>query len=620
MPHVRFQRNLVMPLLMVGATMTMGCMAYYSYQVIYNLALESLKKNAFLATQSGAKEIDNWLVNLKSHVETLANTDIVRSLDWPLIEPYLKTEISRFPGVQTMAVGQPDGWRNAVGAPPAKISDRQYFQRAMAGFTNVSDPLINRATKTPGITIAAPIRAQSGAANAPIGEIHSSVRLDRVAQVIDQTHYGSNSYAFVLNSEGKAVFHPNPALRSIVEKPAPSLNKAPDAALAALAQRMVSKAQGMELVQIDGAAQYVAYLPLKEAEWSIALVIPRDNVESPLRALDLLATVTAGLSIMLMAFLWQVKSGEQRQLERSNQELEDRVAERTIALSVALEELKKSQLHLIQSEKMSSLGQLVAGIAHEINNPVNFIYGNLDYANAYTQDLIHLIQLYQNHDVNPHAAIQTVETTIDLEFLLADLPKIFTSMKMGADRIKEIVLSLRLFSRMDEAEIKAVDIHEGIDSTLVILDHRLKATAQRAAIQIVKDYGHLPLVECYAGQLNQVFMNILSNAIDALEDINIPAIRPLRQLTIRTAVVDDRWIKIEISDNGVGIAESVKRKIFDPFFTTKPIGKGTGMGLGISYQIIADKHGGKLDCFSTLGQGAKFVIQIPLVVSHQPSA
>jgi two-component system, NtrC family, sensor kinase len=614
---MRFKRSLVVSLLIVFATLMMGCMAYYSYNVIYNLALESLKKNAFLDTQTGAKEIDHWLGTLKSHVDTLANTDIVRSLDWPLIEPYLKTEIPRFPGMQTIAIGNSDGWRYAVGAAPTNVKDRQYFQKAMVGLTNVSDPLIGRATKTPSIVIAAPIRPTSGATTPPIGEIHSIVNLNHVAQVIEKIQYGSNSYAFALNSAGKAIVHPNQVWLSTVEKPATSLTKVPDAALAALAQRMVNKEQGMELLQIDGTAKYVAYLPLKEAEWSIALVIPRANVESPLRALNLLAAVTAGLSLMLMAFWWQVKSSEQRRLQQSNQELEDRVAARTVALSLALEELKKSQLHLIHSEKMSSLGQLVAGIAHEINNPVNFIYGNLDHAHAYTQDLIRLLQLYQKYDVNGYPAIQKVETAIDLEFLLADLPKIFTSMRMGAERIKAIVLSLRLFSRMDEAEVKTVNIHEGIDSTLVILDHRLKATAERAAIQVVKDYGPLPLVECYAGQLNQVFMNILSNAIDALEEINTYRTDDLRQITIRTGLIDAHWVKIEIIDNGVGMSEAVKRKIFDPFFTTKPIGKGTGMGLGISYQIIAEKHGGKLDCFSTLGQGSKFVMQIPLALSRQ---
>lgn len=611
MKHLRFQRNLVTPLLIVGTTVVMGCMAYYSYQVIYNLALESLKQNAFLATQTGAKEIDHWLSNLKIHVETLADTDIVRSFDWSRTEPYLKTEIPRFQGMQTISVGQPDGWRQAVGATPTNVSDRQYFQKAMLGLTNVSDPLISRATKVPAIVIATPIRA--AAASPPIGEIHASITLDRVGQVIHQIHYGTNSYAFALNSEGKAIVHPNQIWQSTIEKPALSLTQAPDADLASLAQRMVNKQQGIALMQIDGTAKYVAYLPLQETEWSIALVIPQADVEAPLRALNLLAAVIAGLSIMLMTFLWQVRSGEQRRLQRSNQELEDRVAERTAALSAALEELKKSQFHLIQSEKMSSLGQLVAGIAHEINNPVNFIYGNLDYADTYAQDLIRLIQLYQAHAVNVHPAIQTAETSMELEFLLTDLPKIFASMKMGADRIKAIVLSLRLFSRMDEAEVKAVDIHEGIDSTLVILEHRLRATPSRPAIQVIKAYGPLPLIECYAGQLNQVFMNILSNAIDALEETP----ERLRQITIQTEVAGEHWAKITIRDNGVGIPEAVKQKIFDPFFTTKPIGKGTGMGLGISYQIITKKHGGNLECFSTLGQGAKFVIQIPLVLSCQ---
>ncbi|MBN3963494.1 ATP-binding protein [Nostoc sp. NMS8] len=304
-------------------------------------------------------------------------------------------------------------------------------------------------------------------------------------------------------------------------------------------------------------------------------------------------------------------------LEKSKEELEDRVEERTTELKNALGELRRTQSQVIQSEKMSSLGQLVAGVAHEINNPVNFIHGNLAHVQEYTQDLLAFVQLYQQYNPNPAAEIQTVAEDIDLEFLQEDLPKMLSSMKVGTERIRQIVLSLRNFSRIDEAEFKNVDIHEGIDSTLMILQHRLKAKPEQPEIEVIKDYGTVPLVECYAGQLNQVFMNILVNAIDALEENNTKYTyqeindNPSR-IKIRTSVVNSRWVEIAIADNGVGISQEFQQRIFDPFFTTKPVGKGTGMGMSISYQIITEKHGGKLECFSTAGEGTEFIIQIPL--------
>ncbi|MEP0871284.1 ATP-binding protein [Trichocoleus desertorum AS-A10] len=303
-------------------------------------------------------------------------------------------------------------------------------------------------------------------------------------------------------------------------------------------------------------------------------------------------------------------------LEQSNTELEHRVEARTVELREALGELQRTQAQVVQSEKMSSLGQLVAGLAHEINNPINFIHGNLVHVQEYTQDLLGFVQLYEQHYPQPVSEIQAEAEEIDLEFLQQDLPKMLASMKMGSDRIRQIVLSLRNFSRMDEAEIKPVNIHEGLDSTLMILQHRLKARSERPEIEVIKDYDQLPLVECYAGQLNQVFMNILVNAIDALEEHNHKRTYQEMQtnpsqITIRTTAINAQWVQVAIVDNGKGMTQQTQQQIFNPFFTTKPVGKGTGMGMSISYQIITEKHGGKLECFSTLGKGTEFVIQIP---------
>lgn len=280
-------------------------------------------------------------------------------------------------------------------------------------------------------------------------------------------------------------------------------------------------------------------------------------------------------------------------------------------------ERKLTQLKLIHTEKMSSLGQLIASVAHEINNPVNFIGANLSHIDNYTQDLLALISLYQQAYVHSSFEIQEKIEEIDLDFLIEDLPKILSSMKMGTERIYEIVLTLRNFSRLDEAQMKFVNIHEGIDSTLLILRDRLKEKPEHPAISLIKKYGNLPLVECYAGQLNQVFMNILSNAIDALrqpDTADSPQVMQSHPLTItiHTEVKDSNWVQISIQDNGQGMTESVLARLFDPFFTTKEVGKGTGLGLSISYQIVVEKHGGKLQCISAPGQGATFLIEIPI--------
>ncbi|MCL1468321.1 GAF domain-containing sensor histidine kinase [Argonema galeatum] len=299
-------------------------------------------------------------------------------------------------------------------------------------------------------------------------------------------------------------------------------------------------------------------------------------------------------------------------------------------LSAALHKLQHTQAQLVQQEKMSSLGQMMAGIAHEINNPVNFINGNLIHASDYIEDLLELLHLYEESYPNPVPAIQDKIEAIDWKFLVQDLPKLLSSMKIGADRIHQIVLSLRNFSRLDQAEMKAVDIHEGIDNTLMILQSRLKASGQNPGIQVIKEYGKLPLVECYAGQLNQVFMNILNNAIDALElrtidwglltgknysqfSIQNPKSKIQNlEIRIRTEMLDGDKVVIRIKDNGPGMTEDVIKRLFDPFFTTKPVGKGTGLGLSITYQIVVEKHGGTIECLSEPGKGSEFWVQIPV--------
>lgn len=281
-------------------------------------------------------------------------------------------------------------------------------------------------------------------------------------------------------------------------------------------------------------------------------------------------------------------------------------------------DLQDNYSRLLQNDKMIALGQLVAGIAHEINNPMNFIYGNLNYAIEYVQDILFILECYQQNKSYSDVLVQTKEKGIEIEFIIEDLPKLLSSMKVGATRVNEIVLSLRNFSRLDQSEIKPVDIHEGIENTLIILKHNLKAKPDRLEIELIKEYDNLPLIDCYAGQLNQVFMNIIRNAIDALSESNnlILKTRKKLQIRIRTELSNDNHVIIRIADNGSGIPEEVQKRLFDPFFTTKGVGKGTGLGLSISYQIIVEKHGGELYCISTPEEGSEFIIKIPVVSNH----
>jgi signal transduction histidine kinase len=325
---------------------------------------------------------------------------------------------------------------------------------------------------------------------------------------------------------------------------------------------------------------------------------------------------------------------EREKVEAALRRSEAKLKKQAMKLRHALQELRSYQTQLIQTEKMSSLGQLVAGVAHEINNPINFIFGNITYASQYVRDLMHLLELYDRYYPQPPLEIQHVAEQLDLEFLKTDLPKLIESMRLGTDRIRDLVVSLRNFSRLDQAEMKSVDLHEGLESTLLILKNRLKAAPGRSEIQVIKEYGNLPLVECYPGQLNQVFMNLLSNAIDALEEARsqlsfdfVPEACPLRvpTIAIRTQIKSEThsesipqtsspvpYAMIQITDNGTGMTEVVRQHLFDPFFTTKSVGKGTGLGLSISYQIVVEKHGGQLWCHSRPGQGTEFWIKIPI--------
>ncbi|MEG4799789.1 ATP-binding protein [Microcoleus sp. ARI1-B5] len=348
------------------------------------------------------------------------------------------------------------------------------------------------------------------------------------------------------------------------------------------------------------------------------------KTKTELTTTKLYTTMLTALRSFCLGHKLQSEIERREQVEKALRISQEKEHQKALALEHFVKELQETQLQLVQSEKMSSLGQLVAGVAHEINNPVNFIYGNLSHAHDYIKELIYVLNLYQRYYPQPEAEIIHEIEDRELPFIIDDLPKLLSSMQLGIERIRIIVDSLRNFSRLDETEIKSVDIHEGINSTLMILQHRLKAKSDRPAINVIKDYGALPLVTCYAGQLNQVFMNLLANAIDALEERgsreNGTVFHP--QILIRTEFVpgnshdnisNGSGIRVTIADNGIGMNEKVISKLFSPFFTTKPIGKGTGMGLSISRKILLEKHCAQLHCISTPEQGTQFIIEMPTI-------
>ncbi|NEO26277.1 MAG: hybrid sensor histidine kinase/response regulator [Kamptonema sp. SIO4C4] len=331
-----------------------------------------------------------------------------------------------------------------------------------------------------------------------------------------------------------------------------------------------------------------------------------DYITKPFREVELLARVQTHLNLYFLT-----------------EKLEEQVKNRTAELQVALEKLQQSQLQIIQSEKMASLGNLVAGVAHEINNPINFLNGSISNGKDYIQDLLEYIELYQKHHPDAAAPVLEKAEDVDLEFVIEDLPKLLNSMGRATDRIKSISNSLRTFSRADTEHKVSANLHEGIESTLLILKYRLKANEHRPAIQVLQTYGELPEIECFPGQLNQVFMNIFANAIDMFDEMAQQSsfaeleANP-QQITIQTTTLpEQQQVEIRIQDNGKGISEEVRARIFDRLFTTKGVGEGTGLGLAIARQIITETHGGKITVESTPGKGSTFIIQLPLTASCQ---
>ena len=498
----------------------------------------------------------------------------------------------------------------------------------------------------PLLTLAVPLYDTT---NTVSGAAIARINLKFLWTLISNTRVGEMGYAYLLDNRDIVTAQLRDengyVLESIAERAFISqLRDRAGYSLNQATSRVATFYQGLYHRWVIGSAT-----PIETVNWLAVVEIPLAEALIPLR--NLLIVTLLGLMLILpiilfMSFRWthriilplnrlhnaathlsqgdlsvrvslpprkRRKQNELHDLSRTFNHMADQLQQKVSDLTEekciseqALVQVRQAQVQLVQAEKMSSLGQMVAGIAHEINNPVNFIHGNTECLDEYVKDIVEFLNLYQSHYPNPPIEVQQKSDELDIEFLQEDIVKILSSMRMGTERIREIVKSLRIFSRLDESEIKHVDIHDGLDSTLLILNSRLESDSSQPAIEVEKQYGDLPEIVCFAGQLNQVFMNILSNAIDALRDCN----HSEPKIEVVTSVEKEQ-IRIDIKDNGPGIPEKIQSKIFDPFFTTKAVGKGTGMGMSISYKIVTETHGGTLSLISAPDQGAHFIVCIP---------
>jgi signal transduction histidine kinase len=452
-------RNLLMRLLIGGTTLVVTASAYYSYQLVRNLMLESLKQNAFLETQQSGKEIDRWLSRLKAQLETLADTPTVRSLDKAKAAPYLRSQVVRIDDLAALAIAKPDGTLTRIDGTLANIQNQAYFQKAIAGQTTVSDPVSDPTTKASAIVIAAPIRQSFDVNSTPIGVMQSQVNLDRVNLVVENLHFGENSYAFALNSQGRVIVQPDASLMSTTTHSTASSSPADDSTLSALVQQRVDNQRGIELKQINGTWQYIAYLPLKEANWSIALVIPRKNIESPLRLLDLIALAVAGMAVAMIAVLWQVQAFEQAQLKKSKAAA-DTAKDAADAANHAKSEFLANMSHELRTPLNGILGYAQILLRDPTANPkqkdgLSIIYQCSSHLLTLINDILDLSKIEArklellSQEVHFANFLQAVVETCriraeqkEIDFIYQPLNKLPTAVYTDAKRLRQVLINL----------------------------------------------------------------------------------------------------------------------------------------------------------------------------------
>jgi signal transduction histidine kinase len=560
----QYSRSFLIRFILGGTTIIVSISAYCSYLAARNMALADIRQNAFLEVQRGSDEIEAWLKVRKVEVKTLANTATVRSLDWSVAEPYLKTEVERIKEFFLFQVSVLDGsyYTTKSGRSNKNVKDRDYFKKGLAGKNSISDPFISRSTGIPLIAIATPIWSNPQTPHSPIGVFHGSVKVDHIAEVINSLRYGNNSYAFALNSQGQAIVHPDSTLMSTVEKPAPSLLKISDRNLQAIAQQMVNKQQGIELMEIDGAKKYVAYLPLQAANWSVALVIPRENIESRLQFLDLIALIVGGLTITMITVLWRVQAFEQTQLKQS-----------------------KEAADLANHAK----SEFLANMSHELRTPLNGILGC-------AQILLRSSNLPEREQYHVNIIEQCGSHLLTLINDILDLSKI----------------------EARKLELRCEDVHfpsflQGIAEICQI------RAEQKGILFVYESASDLPTgVYVDVKRLRQVLLNLLGNAIKFTDQGQVRFKIEVIEQPFPDGQIKHR-IRYCIEDTGIGITTEELSKIFLPFEQVgekKRQSEGTGLGLAITRQLV-QMMGSDIHVTSQLGQGSKFWFELEMPVVNE---
>ncbi|MEH2294668.1 hybrid sensor histidine kinase/response regulator [Nostoc sp.] len=557
--------SLLIRFLVGGTTLIVSISAYFSYEAARKITLEELRGRAFLEVQRGVDEIEEWLHVRKVEVQTLAQTSTIRSLDWSVAEPYLKSEVGRINEFFVFQIATPDGsyFNTMVGRSNKNIKDRDYFQKALAGKSNISDPFISRSTGIPLIAIATPIWSNSSQSRSPIGVFNGNVKVDHIVEVVNSLRYGKNSYAFALNSQGKAIVHPNSSFMSTLEKPAPSLLKIPDRNLNAIAQQMVNKQQGIQLMEIDGTKKYVAYVPLREANWSVALVIPRQNIESRLQFLDFIALILGGLTVMMITVLWRVQAFEQVQLKKS-----------------------KAAADTANHAK----SEFLANMSHELRTPLNGILGC-------AQILLRSQDLPKQQQYHVNLIEQCGSHLLTLINDILDLSKI----------------------EARKLELHPHDVH--FPSFLQGIAEICQIRAEQKGILFVYE----PAIDLPTGvhvdvkRLRQVLLNLVGNAIKFTDEGKVTfKVEVIEQLPGDGKTVKYR-IRLSVEDTGIGINPSELGKIFLPFEQVgekKRQTEGTGLGLAITQQLV-QMMDSDIHLKSQIGQGSTFWFEIAIAEASQ---